>query len=381
MTNNQIHYWRVRAVNTNGQHAAWSSVYSLQVSWGTISGISPTDDGSTTDTTPTLSWDSVDGAAGYELRYTTTAGGSDIASVTVHTVTAPTTEYQYPSSLNVGDTLFWQVRTKDGDDQYGAWSAVSDFLIIIVEMVSVDGGTFILGSEVTLSDFTIGKYEVTFAEWEEVYAWALSHGYSFDNAGQAGDDGTPSDTFDEPVTSINWRDAMVWCNAASEYEGLTPVYTYSSVVIKDSNATTCDNAGCDWNENGYRLPTEAEWQFAARGGNNSSGYTYSGSNSINGVAWYTENSDSDTKTVGTKAANELGLYDMSGNVWEWCWDWSGDYNYTPVTNPTGPSSGSSRILRGGCWLNTEDRCRVYSRGAYGPGDGDSRFGLRPARSR
>jgi formylglycine-generating enzyme required for sulfatase activity len=116
----------------------------------------------------------------------------------------------------------------------------------------------------------------------------------------------------------------------------------------------------------FRLPTEAEWEYAARGGNRSGGTEYAGSNSIGSVAWYTENSGRKTHTVKGKSPNELGLYDMSGNVWEWCSDWYGDYDSGSQTNPKGPSIGSYRVLRGGGWYGSARYCRVSGRDCYAP---------------
>ena len=144
-----------------------------------------------------------------------------------------------------------------------------------------------------------------------------------------------------PVEQVSWNDIQTWISYLNEKEGI----------------------------NKYRLPTEAEWEFTARGGINSQDYTYSGSNTIDNVAWYSSNSGSTTHTVGTKGANELGIYDMSGNVWEWCEDWYGAYTSDAQTNPTGPSSGTYRVLRGGSWGGYVGvSCRVASRSGYGPAD-------------
>jgi formylglycine-generating enzyme required for sulfatase activity len=126
----------------------------------------------------------------------------------------------------------------------------------------------------------------------------------------------------------------------------------------------------------YRLPTEAEWEFSARGGKSSKGYTYSGSNDLNSVAWNTDNSGSKTHTVGGKQANELGIYDMSGNVWEWCSDWYGTYNSYSETNPTGASLGQYRVLRGGSWNNNANNCRTANRNRNNPDNRNNNNGFR-----
>jgi len=221
-------------------------------------------------------------------------------------------------------------------------------------MVFVEGGTFTMGSndgesdekpthKVTLSDFYLGKYEVTQREWREVMGKNPLF-FKGDNL---------------PVEMISWYDAVEFCNKISMKDGLKPCYKIDG-----------KNTICNFDANGYRLPTEAEWEYVARGGHKLSGYKYSGSNTINDVAWYENNSNSRTHSVGGKKPNELGIYDMTGNVWEWCWDWYGDYSSSSVTDPKGSSSGKSRILRGGSWRSKDRNNRLANRDRGNP---DSRY--------
>ncbi len=171
-----------------------------------------------------------------------------------------------------------------------------------------------------------------------------------------------------PVIEQTWYGAVEYCNWLSKEEGRTPVYR-----INGSSVTA------NWSADGYRLPTEAEWEYAARGGKKSRGYKYSGSNSAGSVGWYDENSGSKTHPVGQKQANELGLYDMSGNVREWCWDWYGDYSSGSQRDPRGPSSGSRRVYRGGSWYYPGWSLRSADRYDNSPGISYRNFGFRPVR--
>ena len=220
---------------------------------------------------------------------------------------------------------------------------------LIDNMVSVEGGTFTMGAtseqgsdaydneipahKVTLSSFSIGKYEVTQEEWEAVMGKNPSE---FKGAKR-------------PVENVSWDDCQEFIRKLNQLTGKQ-----------------------------FRLPTEAEWEYAARGGNRSRGYKYSGSDNIGSVAWYGDNSGRTTHPVGQKQANELGLYDMSGNVWEWCQDWYGNYSSSAQTNPTGPTSGSYRVGRGDDWGGDAGSCRVSGRLFFAPGGLGDLLGLRLA---
>ena len=219
---------------------------------------------------------------------------------------------------------------------------------LINNMVAVDGGTFTMGAtpeqgvadnderpthQVTLSSFSIGRYEVTQEEWRAVM-------------------GTNPASFNGdkcPVEFVSWNDCQAF--------------------IAKLNAMT---------DMQFRMPTEAEWEFAARGGNNSQGYQFAGGNNLNSIGWYSGNSGSRTKEVGMKSPNELGLYDMTGNLWEWCSDWYGSYNGSAQTNPIGPENGTSRVLRGGGWNGGAKNCRISNRDGRLPDYSSDRLGLRLA---
>ena len=229
---------------------------------------------------------------------------------------------------------------------------------VTFKMIYVEGGTFTMGAtseqesdankdekpahQVTLSGYYIGETVVTQALWKAVMEKRKI-------MGMIKTDNNPSSFKgdDRPVECVSWNDCKMF--------------------ISKLNSLTGKN---------FRMPTEAEWEYAARGGNKSRGYKYSGSDNIDDVAWYDGNSGNETHPVKTKHANELGLYDMSGNVWEWCSDWYGSYSSAAQTNPKGPDSGTRRVLRGGCWDFYARYCRCSSRDDFDPDGRGIVLGLR-----
>ena len=241
------------------------------------------------------------------------------------------------------------------------------------DMVFVEGGTFQMGGDedempvhtVTVSSFYMSAHEVTQSEY---------YGVMRENPSWF------SGNWDNPVECVSWYDAIEYCNALSLINGLTPCYRGN----RDRGYT------CDFSADGYRLPTEAEWEYAARGGKKDYLDTrYSGSDNLSRVAWYGYYDEEDenrtvteytTMPVERKLPNELGLYDMSGNVWEWCWDWYGGYTSAAQTNPHGASSGSFHVNRGGSWGDFASNCRVARRGYDSPSYSHYLLGFRVVRS-
>lgn len=262
-----------------------------------------------------------------------------------------------------------------------------------LEMVFIPDGHFQIGStstnrvrndnedlyQVTISrNYEAGKTEVTWSQWKTVTELASNLGYSDLPPGQMGSHGDQRNTDQDPVTNVSWYDAVKWLNAFSELEGLTPVYWVDGRVYRTGE----HSPAIDLEANGYRLPTEAEWEYAARGGLRGRGNLYSGSNDLDEVAWYARNSGDQTRPVGEKKTNELGLYDMSGNVFEWVHDWFGSYPKYSVTDPTGAVKASfgGKVTRGGSWDNYADKCKSVHRENAWPSYQSSDTGFRPVRT-
>ncbi|MEA1972662.1 MAG: SUMF1/EgtB/PvdO family nonheme iron enzyme [Candidatus Cloacimonadota bacterium] len=332
----------------------------------------PEDNATDVSLTPTLSWECSD-PDGDDLTYDVYWGTSSNPQL----MSEDQTELSFnPDNLDYETTYYWKVVADDGEYQVESdlWSFTTEELEPGT-MIFVEGGTFQMGDRfnegssselplhnVTLNSFYMAETEVTQGEYEALIG------------------NNPSQTSygigeNHPVSNLSWYDMIAYCNAKSTAEGLTPVYSGSGT-----------GTICDWNANGYRLPTEAEWEYAARGGiNEADNYRYSGCHNeadLPDYAWYSSNGGSYCKEVGTKQPNQLGLYDMSGNVYEWCWDCydSSYYSSSPSSNPHGANSGSYRVFRGGYWYYSADYCRVAYRDGYYPSYSFLSLGFRICRN-
>ena len=230
---------------------------------------------------------------------------------------------------------------------------------------------FVSGRKMEIASFYMSDHEVTRGEYKAVIGSDPSTASARDK------------NENNPVNYVSWYDTLVYCNTRSIKENLTPCYKIDGKTdpsewgsVPTNNNSTWNAATYDFTANGYRLPTEAEWEWAARGGES---YTYAGSDNINEVAWWQNNAYGGTNAVKTKKANGYGLYDMSGNVWEWCWDWY----YGKISNDTpisGSVLGSRRIIRGGSWKYQLGSARVANRINYGPYEREDDYGFRVVRT-
>ena len=365
-----------------------------------------------TTTTPTTP-----GTTTYTVTFDTD-GGSDVASQTVTSgqkATKPATDPTKTGDKTTYIFLGWY--KSDGSAPFDFDTTITENTTIKAKwlegFVKVAGGTivgddkytlsgqtesfykgvFVANRTVTLSDFYMCDHEVTQTEYKAVMGSNPSY---FD--GTSGGKATPAGETqgDRPVETVSWYDAIAYCNKRSAKEGLGCVYTISGIsdwknfdctTIPTTDNATWNAATCNMSANGYRLPTEAEWEYAARNGSELSTNSWSGTNTeseLKNYAWYYVNSGTNvssgykTHAVKTKTKNGLGIYDMSGNVWELCWDLYGDI--TSSTNPLGVQTGETRVHRGGAYDKNEDDCSVARRNFCYPNDSGEYTGFRVVRS-
>jgi formylglycine-generating enzyme len=290
-----------------------------------------------------LSWTEIDNAASYKVEASDSCfvGFADVSANGVFT--------------SQSGTRHWSVSATSAIKYYRVRSITDD---IPSNFAFVEGGTFHNGTSwVSVSSFYMDKYELTQGAYSAIMgndpAWECGDGENY------------------PIYNVSWFNAVAYCNIRSVIEGLTPCYTMTGYGANPAtwppnwfNNYPYDSIiTCTWTANGYRMPTEAEWEFAARGGNLSQGYTYSGGNTLSLVGWPSNGYPQNTHIGGGKAANELGLYDMSGNVWERCWDVIGNYPADDQDNPHGPGGSGAHVFRGGGIQSPPEQCTVSARGA------------------
>ncbi len=376
------YYWRVQARNS-ASIGVWSGAWHFATAAVTAPIlVSPANGANSQPATLSVSWEGVTSAASYSILLSTVSNfASTVVGLTGVTGTAASV-----SDLAIFTTYYWEVNATNTDST-SAWSGAWHFTVggtKVLSMVQIPGGTFRMGSTdtdfsdeqpvhpVTVSTFYIDTTDVTQADYQALMGVNPSYFT-----------GVPQ----RPVEQVTWFDAVLYCNARSRRDGYDTVYSYSSITGAPGNG--CSNLGnltMDFTHHGYRLPTEAEWEYACRAGT-ATDYYWGGSyppliasdtSTIDADAVWWHNSPDSTQPVASKLPNAWGLYDMAGNVWQWCNDWYGSYSSSAQSDPTGPSSGTYRVMRGGSWANYDYNLRSADRYVSGyaiPGgwNGDNGF--------
>ncbi len=405
--------FRVRAQDPDGNWGAWSDFAGFEIEGG-VSGFDPPHNNNIEDPTPLISWNSVPGADSYQMQI---AGDEDVLpGAEVHEVDGDT--FYVEDAVRPGDHRYWRVRAK-GEAGYTAWSAAGRFFyeppwhdhyFRLVQVVDPgDSDTFDQGSTTGDADespvntisltrpFAIGEHEFTNGQAVAILNEAIDRGLATADSRSvknvSGDRQVVLD-LENQYQRIAWNGSDLYINP-SGYDS-HPVYAvtwYGAMAIAHflnemeewEQTVDLSDWSVDFDAHGYRLPTEAEWEYAARGGSESIEYTYSGSNILGTVGYYDENSGSNTHLVGLKAANELGIHDMSGNVDEWVYDWYSNTYYARLdgfTDPEGPSKvvSDGRVWRGGAWGRDSYMCRVSYRAYASPDLSGNLIGFRIALS-
>ncbi len=373
------YYWREGA-ETGKWAGVWSETYAFTTE-ATIPPVPtlalPANDKAGQATSLTLSWNPSNGAASYGLQIATDAS----FTTTVLSDGGIAASSFAAGGLQMYATYYWRVNAVDVvgmSDWSGAWSfTVGNIKVILPTMVNIPAGTFQMGGtglyaspvhSVTLGAFTMSQTLVT----QEQYLAVMATNPSYFDSGSTW-----------PVEQVNWYDAVLFCNRLSVFAGLDTVYTYSG-IYQGSGYDTLTNVAINYSGNGYRLPTEAEYEYACRAGTTTDFYwgrnypplTSADTLAMDSNAVWNYNSPNGTHLVASKKPNAWGMYDMAGNLWEWCNDWFGSYQSGAQTNPSGPGSGSYRVLRGGSWDDNAVALAASYRNIYYPGSGRYYYGFR-----
>ena len=257
--------------------------------------------------------------------------------------------------------------------------------VYFIEMITIPAGTFMMGSydgigfsdeqpqrSVSLSAFRMSKYQVTQDQW--VAVMGNNPSYFHDGSGREPAPGEIQGM--RPVETITWFDAVEFCNKLSVLKGLTPVYPLTGITRSGNNIINATVGEPNWNASGYRLPTEAQWEYACRADSTALWHFGDDESLLVNYAWWGVHGGGITHQVGLKLPNAWGLYDMYANVWEWCWDWYGTYPVIAQINPTGATSGSLRAIRGGRWSDSSPPSRSAYRGYFNPNSMHQSWGFR-----